>query len=164
MKNYIQKKQSGGFTIIEVMIVLAVAGLIMLIVFLAVPALQRNSRNTQMRSDAASVLAGVNEFITNNNGSLPTTASVPVEGSGDVVITGAAGSNPTDAKVRSGITIGWAADFDDPSNPAGANITVRMETICNSSGTAAINSSGQAFAATFSIEGASGNIGRCIQR
>src|SRR3990167_8506426 len=124
MKNYIQKKQSGGFTIIEVMIVLAVAGLIMLIVFLAVPALQRNSRNTQMRSDAASVLAGVNEFITNNNGSLPMTASVLVEGSGNVVITGAAGSNPTDAKVRSGITVGWAADFDDPSNPAGANIIV----------------------------------------
>ena len=163
MKNYIQKKHPKGFTIIEVLIVLAVAGLVMLIVFLAVPALQRNSRNTQMRSDAASVLAGGNEFITNNNGSLPMTASVLVEGSGNVVITGAAGSNPTDAKVRSGITVGWAADFDDPSNPAGANITVRMETICNSSGTAAVNSPGRAFAAVFNIEGATTTVVQCIQ-
>jgi prepilin-type N-terminal cleavage/methylation domain-containing protein len=34
-------KKEKGFTIIEVMIVLAIAGLIMLVVFLAVPALQR---------------------------------------------------------------------------------------------------------------------------
>ena len=162
MKNYIQKKQSGGFTIIEVMIVLAVAGLIMLIVFLAVPALQRNSRNTQIRSDAANVLAGVNEFITNNNGSLPTTASVPVAGSGDVVI-GAAPASPAGAKVRGGTTVGWAADFDDPSTPAGANITVRMNTTCNSSGTAAVNSPGRAFAAVFNIEGATTTVVQCIQ-
>jgi prepilin-type N-terminal cleavage/methylation domain-containing protein len=38
-------KKADGFTIIEVMIVLAIAGLIMLVVFLAVPSLQRNSRN-----------------------------------------------------------------------------------------------------------------------
>ncbi|MDQ3065292.1 MAG: prepilin-type N-terminal cleavage/methylation domain-containing protein, partial [bacterium] len=36
------KNNNKGFTIIEVLIVLAIAGLIMLIVFLAVPALQRN--------------------------------------------------------------------------------------------------------------------------
>lgn len=66
------KTKQSGFTIIEVLIVLAIAGLILLIVFLAVPALQRNSRNTQARNEAASVLGGVNEFITNNNGKLPT--------------------------------------------------------------------------------------------
>ncbi|HPW47952.1 MAG TPA: prepilin-type N-terminal cleavage/methylation domain-containing protein, partial [Candidatus Saccharibacteria bacterium] len=36
------KKDQKGFTIIEVLIVLAIAALILLIVFLAVPALQRN--------------------------------------------------------------------------------------------------------------------------
>ena len=45
------KKRNQGFTIIEVMIVLAIAGLIMLIVFLAVPALQRNQRNTARKQD-----------------------------------------------------------------------------------------------------------------
>lgn len=64
-----------GFTIIEVLIVLAIAGLIMLIVFLAVPALNRNSRNAQRRSDAANYAAAVNEFVTNNNGRLPSTAA-----------------------------------------------------------------------------------------
>src|SRR5579859_2753339 len=76
MKNIKNRpKQENGFTIIEVMIVLAIAALIMLIVFLAVPALQRNSRNTQYRSEAARILAGANEFINNNNGSLPAASS-----------------------------------------------------------------------------------------
>jgi prepilin-type N-terminal cleavage/methylation domain-containing protein len=65
LKNKIQ-----GFTIIEVMIVLAIAGLIMLIVFLAVPALQRNSRNTQRSNDASRVIAAINECVNNNNGLL----------------------------------------------------------------------------------------------
>lgn len=62
------KKKTEGFTIIEVLIVLAIAGLIMLIVFLAVPALQRNSRNTQRRNDAAALVGAVNEFVSSNNG------------------------------------------------------------------------------------------------
>jgi prepilin-type N-terminal cleavage/methylation domain-containing protein len=37
MLNKIQKRKEDGFTIIEVLIVLAIAGLIMLVVFLAVP-------------------------------------------------------------------------------------------------------------------------------
>ena len=43
----------AGFTIIEVLIVLAIAGLILLIMFLSVPALQRSTRNSQRHSDAA---------------------------------------------------------------------------------------------------------------
>ncbi len=65
------KKNNRGFTIIEVLIVLAIAGLILLIVFLAVPALQRNSRNTQSKNEAASILGAVSEFTNNNNGKLP---------------------------------------------------------------------------------------------
>ena len=68
-------KSDKGFTIIEVMIVLAIAGLIILIVFLAVPALQRNSRNTQRKNDVAAILAAVSEYATNNDGVLPTTCS-----------------------------------------------------------------------------------------
>jgi len=64
-----------GFTIIEVLIVLAIAGLILLIVFLAVPALQRNSRNTQYRQEASRMLGGAQEFLTNNSGTLPSTAA-----------------------------------------------------------------------------------------
>jgi prepilin-type N-terminal cleavage/methylation domain-containing protein len=75
MLRKLQKNKTSGFTIIEVMIVLAIAGLILLIVFLAVPALQRNSRNTQRKNDVAALLAGVSEFVNNNNGTLPTSAA-----------------------------------------------------------------------------------------
>jgi prepilin-type N-terminal cleavage/methylation domain-containing protein len=61
-------KENKGFTIIEVLIVLAIAGLIMLIVFLAVPALQRNARNTQRTSDASLFAAAVGECLSNKNG------------------------------------------------------------------------------------------------
>ena len=76
MLNKKLKKSDGeGFTIIEVMIVLAIAGLILLIIFLAVPALQRNSRNTQRKNDIAGLLGAVNEFQSNNNGRLPASAA-----------------------------------------------------------------------------------------
>lgn len=61
-------KNKSGFTIIEVLIVLAIAGLIMVVVFLAVPALQRNSRNSQRDADAQRILGAVNDCVANNNG------------------------------------------------------------------------------------------------
>ena len=66
-------KNRQGFTIIETMIVLAIAGLIMLIVFLAVPALQRASRNTSRKNDAGNISSAISTWISNNNGSLPGT-------------------------------------------------------------------------------------------
>ena len=71
------KKQgySPSLSIIGVCIsfVWTTLSLIFLIVFLAVPTLQRNNRNTQRRSDATYISAAINEYISNNNGSLPTT-------------------------------------------------------------------------------------------
>jgi len=71
--NLKKHKKDEGFTIIEVLIVLAIAGLILLIVFLAVPALQRNSRNTQRKSDVSRIGSAVQEFVNNNNGTVPAT-------------------------------------------------------------------------------------------
>lgn len=62
------KKRTEGFTIIEVLIVLAIAGLIMLIVFLAVPALRRNQQNNTMRSEASRILSLATEYESNANG------------------------------------------------------------------------------------------------
>ncbi len=84
-------KRQSGFTIIEVLIVLAIAGLIMLIVFLAVPALQRNARNTQRKNDVSGILGGMSEYVNNNNGTLPATAANL--GAGTSATIGAAGSN-----------------------------------------------------------------------
>jgi prepilin-type N-terminal cleavage/methylation domain-containing protein len=71
--NLPSKRQSDqtGFTIIEVLIVLAIAGLILLIVFMAIPALQRNSRNNQRKHDVQTVLEAVSRYELNNSGTVP---------------------------------------------------------------------------------------------
>ena len=60
-----------GFTIIEVVLVLAIAGLIFLMVFIALPALQRGQRDTQRRDDMARFLSQLNQYQANNNGKVP---------------------------------------------------------------------------------------------
>lgn len=65
------KKNQSGFTIIEVLIVLAIAGLIMVAVFTAVPALQRSSRNNDRKSSSSQVIASISSYVANNNGVLP---------------------------------------------------------------------------------------------
>ena len=64
-------KNKKGFTIIEVVLVLAIAGLIFLMVFIALPALQRSQRNTQREDDIARFLTAVNDYQTNNSGNTP---------------------------------------------------------------------------------------------
>lgn len=57
-----------GFTIIEVVLVLAIAGLIFLMVFVALPALQRSQRDTARRNDLARVDTSAVQYQTNNQG------------------------------------------------------------------------------------------------
>lgn len=64
-----------GFTIIEVVLVLAIAGLIFLMVFIALPALQRSQRDTQRKDDLARVQTAINNYQSNNRGQIPFTAS-----------------------------------------------------------------------------------------
>jgi prepilin-type N-terminal cleavage/methylation domain-containing protein len=59
-----------GFTIIEVMIVLAIAGLIMAMLFIAVPELQASQRDSQRRSYARQAFAALEE-LHGNGGKLP---------------------------------------------------------------------------------------------
>jgi len=61
-----------GFTIIEVVLVLAIAGLIFLMVFIALPALQRNQRDTQRKNDMSRVQTAVVNFANSNRGAIPT--------------------------------------------------------------------------------------------
>ncbi|HSX32244.1 MAG TPA: type II secretion system protein [Candidatus Saccharimonadales bacterium] len=90
------KTKDKGFTIIEVLIVLAIAGLILLVVFLAVPALQRNARNTTRKSDVASILAGISEYVNNNDGTQP--ANQATMGTGNTATIGSSG-NTVDVKL-----------------------------------------------------------------
>lgn len=63
--------KTKGFTIIEVVLVLAIAGLIFLVVFLALPALQRGQRDTQRKQDLGKLMSQVTSYQSNNQGSLP---------------------------------------------------------------------------------------------
>jgi len=65
------KSNIKGFTIIEVVLVLAIAGLIFLMVFIALPALQRSQRDQARKSDVSSVAAAVTSFTSNNRGEFP---------------------------------------------------------------------------------------------
>lgn len=68
----LHKRKSEGFTIVETLIVLAIVGVMMIVVFLAVPALNRSSHNSGYKTDANNLLAAVSEYAGNNGGVLPT--------------------------------------------------------------------------------------------
>ena len=63
-----QQHKKSGFTIIEVVLVLAIAGLIFLMVFIALPALQRNQRDTSRKNDVALVSSAIKSWRSNNRG------------------------------------------------------------------------------------------------
>ncbi len=60
-----------GFTIIEVVLVLAIAGLIFLMVFVALPALRASQRDGARKNDVGSVSSAVNSYSSNTRGTLP---------------------------------------------------------------------------------------------
>ncbi|HJP81154.1 MAG TPA: type II secretion system protein [Candidatus Saccharimonadales bacterium] len=99
----VQTNNQKGFTIIEVVLVLAIAGLIFLMVFIALPALQRSQRDTQRRDDAAKLISQLNSYSTNNKGAIPT--------------------NQTALKDFATSYLKWAADgsgeFNDPTTGVG---------------------------------------------
>ncbi len=65
------KKINEGFTIVETLIVLAIAALIITIVLIAVPALQRSAANTNILHDAQDIASTIQTFEGNNQGTLP---------------------------------------------------------------------------------------------
>ena len=67
----INSNSKKGFTIIEVVLVLAIAGLIFLMVFVALPALQRSQRDTQRRDDMSRLATAITQYQTNNNNKVP---------------------------------------------------------------------------------------------
>lgn len=65
-----------GFTIIEVVLVLAIAGLIFLMVFIALPALQRNQRDQARRADVGTVASAYTTYMNNNRGNSPNNGTI----------------------------------------------------------------------------------------
>jgi prepilin-type N-terminal cleavage/methylation domain-containing protein len=143
-----------GFTIIEVLIVLAIAGLILLIVFLAVPALQRNSRNTSIKNDVQNVIGGISEFQNANNGVLPSAATTNATTPGEVDYT-RNGGNATSIKTQGSTTVSSNTAAPAQTAPAQSVIVISLGYRCD--GTA----SPRAISAVYSIEASSGAVRQC---
>jgi prepilin-type N-terminal cleavage/methylation domain-containing protein len=67
-----------GFTLIEIVIVLAIAALIMVVVFFAVAGAQRGQRNDARKQAGSRALAASNSFQGNNNGDFPNDGAAEV--------------------------------------------------------------------------------------
>jgi prepilin-type N-terminal cleavage/methylation domain-containing protein len=65
-----QLEKAKGFTIIEVVLVLAIAGLIFLMVFIALPALQRGQRDAQRKQDLSRISVQMTNYISASKGSI----------------------------------------------------------------------------------------------
>ncbi len=146
----LQKKKEEGFTIIEVLIVLAIAGLIILIVFLAVPALKRNSRNTAIKSDVQNVLGGIAEFQANNNGATPTS----IAGTGDVIISKLPLTQTT--KIQGSTDVNSGAAAPGAGIPAVGSIYVAIGIKCDNT------ASSRAVSAYYNIETSGASSRQCI--
>ena len=124
-----------GFTIIEVVLVLAIAGLIFLMVFVALPALQRSQRDTARRNDIARVDTSLTQYQTNHQNS-PTTLppdSTRWEGVAKITTCGS-GTNAESCKfVRDYMNSGVAGDTQDGKenefkDPDGSFYSLQIDT------------------------------------
>lgn len=126
----------GGFTIIEVVLVLAIAGLIFLMVFLALPALQRSQKDSQRQRDVGNVTAQIQKYQQNNNGRLPADGSTPaVPDADDVDLdtqwpckSGAAGTNTAVCFIRNYMN-GATSTRNEWVDPTGYSYGLAFETL-----------------------------------
>jgi prepilin-type N-terminal cleavage/methylation domain-containing protein len=145
-------RKQHGFTIIEVVLVLAIAGLIFLMVFIALPALQRGQRDTQRRSSLSTFLAQVTQYQANTKGTIP--AEAIVNSTSGSFITGYMASNWTDPSTNS--------PFSPATNNAGVDTATTpgeyyysITSKCNGSAIATISpANNRAFAVRMKLEGA----------
>ena len=140
-----------GFTIIEVVLVLAIAGLIFLMVFIAWPALQRSQRDTQRRNDYSMLSTAISYFITNNGGKLsnliPSGDSKPLDAKTYI---NQAGEDPDGhayvlTAVKCGSTSGLCTNTKiNNKKPAPNNVYVVLNADCSKTNTSTTASGGYA--------------------
>lgn len=164
MQKTTHKSNSKGFTIIEVLIVLAIAGLILLVVFLAVPALNRNSRNTSIKTDAQNVLGGVSEYRGAKDGINP--ASLDVATAGEVkykdstsVITSIKTQGSTKVAVGTAVPA-ISTSTTDATNIAPGGIVVVLGNKCASD--TALTASTRSVAAFYLVETSGEPVLKCV--
>ncbi len=158
--------RNQGFTIIEVMIVLAVAALILIIVFIAVPSVERDSRNVERKDDAA-FISSQRQLYDENSGAVMAAGQGTCPGGGvfasfcQYIDSGLAYYVPADITV---INNGYTPPTSLPTLTVD---TVYTETylVCNDTGTAATttNASPTQTVVMYALESAGGPVDQCIE-
>ena len=128
--------KKSGFTLIEIVIVLAIAALIMVIVFVAVSGAQRSRRDTEKRSVAAAVLASLTQCASDNKGKIGTsttslcTSYISKAGGPATGYLGATTTAPTAADKPFAATIGNASGAACSATVVASVETTSGGTVC----------------------------------
>ncbi len=156
----LKERKSEGFTIIEVLIVLAIAGLIMVVVFLAVPALQRSGRNNAANANANNLLSAMGTYSSNNGGAIAGTAAI--SGTSVVLSPSSGTANNERVKVDASLT-GVSLTSTIPTTVAPGVYTIVTRAICNDTSTGAVvATNGRAYVVLYGAESGSGDIVKCV--
>ena len=149
------KSNNKGFTIVEVLIVLAIAGVILATILLAVPALQRNSRNTKVKQAATALVAGALESASANGGTAPTAISTAGEWTN---------TTKTTTTVSGNITIKDQAKGAPVAPFASNTVYVVFSSVCLNGNATASGASAANIAVVYTVEnGTTNNSSGCMQ-
>lgn len=111
-----------GFTLIEIVIALAIGGLIIAIVFLALTGAQKSRRDSQRQHDLARLATQLEVYAGANLGAYPTTGGGPNGFLGGFVASYLPGNfNDPLANAPYYLEIGFGSPCDSSAPPASAN-------------------------------------------
>jgi prepilin-type N-terminal cleavage/methylation domain-containing protein len=155
-------KKEKGFTIIEVVLVLAIAGLIFLMVFIALPSLQKSQRDAQRKSDLSRIQTQITAYANNNRGAVPssliTTSGTPSRSFVQKYLSGASasvsGTDFADPATGSGYTF-LAAGNAPAVFAAGSSAQIGYQAgrVCGTDGTfTATGASARSYALLIALE------------
>lgn len=121
-----------GFTIIEVALVLAIAGLIFLVVFLALPALQNSQKDMARRQDVGRVVSALQSYMADNGGNLSSLNN------GSAYNISSSNLGPYVSKLGSGYGV-WVVPFYN--HPGPQSIDIYLNYTCAPTGSTTITPS-----------------------
>ena len=129
MSNLLKKEK--GFTLIEIVLVLAIAGLLLVIVFLAVSGAQKARRDSQRKNDVSRMASQIENYAGNNNGQIPNSAAA-------IATVIGAGSKYFDTSVdKDPSGNGYTVTYTTTAPAAAGAVSYHDNAVCPSAGVAA---------------------------